>query len=92
MKETLKIEGYSVGDSSVGIGQAEFSIDLGLYPEDVNASDREWIILTMIRDLWELHDNGDLKFNFSDEMKSLDFDYSRRMSYELSKKILGNRK
>ena len=89
-KETLKIEGYSVGDSSVGIGQAGFNIDLGLYPEDVNASDREWIIITMIRDLWELHDNGDLKFNFSDE--SNDFDYSRRMNYELSKKILENRK
>jgi hypothetical protein len=88
MKDTLKIQGYSVGDSSVGMGACEFSIDLGLYPEDVDKEEREWIIETILRDLWELHDNGDLKFNFSDEMKSLDFDYSRRMSYELSKKIL----
>jgi len=84
--ETLKIEGYSVGDRSVGIGTIEFSLDTGLYPEDVNEETREWLVKTIVRDIWELHDNGDLKFGFSDEDN--DFDFPRRMTWEDSKKIL----
>ena len=34
--ETLKIFGYSEGDSSVGIGSREFEIDTRIEPEDVS--------------------------------------------------------
>lgn len=86
---TIKIEGYSVGDSSVGIGTAEFSIDTGM--EELSESDKEFIIKTIIRDVWELHDNGDLRFGFSDEAKEDDWDYRRRMTWDMSKQILKER-
>lgn len=76
----LKIEGYSIGDRSVGIYERGFSLELGLYPEDVSEEDREFIINNIIRTIWELHDNGDLKYNFSDEIKERDWDYTRKFS------------
>lgn len=86
MEKTIKIEGYSEGDRSVGIGSCNFSIDTGLTKLEDN--DRVWIIKTIIRDIWELHDNGDLHFNFSDEIKKDDWDYTRRFGYEESMLIL----
>jgi len=87
--KTIKINGYSVGDSSVGIGMAEFSIDTGM--EELSESDKEFIIKTIIRDIWELHDNGDLSFGFSDEEKEDGGDYNRRMTWEMSEQILKQR-
>ena len=84
--ETLKIFGYSEGDPSVGIGSREFEIDTGIEPEDVSKEDREYIIETMIRDMWELHDNGILHYNFSDEIDNDGF-----MNYKDSDKILKER-
>ena len=88
--KTLKIFGHSVGDDSVGIGSIDFEIDLGLYPEDVDSEVREWVERTIIRDIWELHDNGDLRWEFSDEWeKNKDqFEFRRKMTWELSSKIL----
>ena len=61
---SIKIYGYSVGDSSVGIGSAEFTIDTGLV--ELNDDDREFL-KGVIRDIWELHDNGDVWYWFSDD-------------------------
>jgi hypothetical protein len=77
--ETIKINGYSVGDDSVGIGACDFFIDLGLYPEDVSGEDRKFIVENILRGIKELHDNGALKFNFSDEINKDDWDYTRRL-------------
>jgi len=63
--DTIKIVGYSVGDSSVGIGSAHFEIDTGLC--QLSKDDKEYIIKGMIRDMWELHDNGPIHYYFSDE-------------------------
>lgn len=88
--DTIKVNGYSVGDSSVGIGSIEFSIDTGLY--ELSEDDRQYIINGIIRDIWELHDNGDLKFEFSDEADSEAWDFMRRFTYKDSERILGNKK
>lgn len=80
MEKTIKIEGYSEGDMSVGIGDCEFSIDTGLTKLDDN--DRKFIIKEIISNIWELHDNGDLHFDFSDEAKEDDWDYKRRFGYD----------
>ncbi|MBU0958269.1 MAG: hypothetical protein KKF56_05680 [Nanoarchaeota archaeon] len=80
INNTLKIEGYSEGDSSVGIGNIEFTIDTGLYPEDVTEDDREFIINNIIKNIWELHDNGDIRFDFSDELN--EFGYTRGFGYK----------
>ena len=81
--ESIKIHGYSVGDNSVGIPISEFSLDLGIV--EITNEDKEFIIKGIIRDLHELHDNGDLRFNFSDEIKEkgdeIMWDYSRRFTY-----------
>jgi len=86
---TIKIIGYSVGDNSVGIGTIEFSIDTGL--TELSNDDKEHIIKGIIRDIWELHDNGDLKYSFSDETKEDDWDFTRRMTWKLSQTILEER-
>ena len=80
--ETLKIMGYSTGDSSVGIYPGNFNLDLGIEPENVNDEDKKWIIKTIIKSIWELHDNGNLKFNFSDELKKSNWDYTRGFTNE----------
>lgn len=77
---TIKIVGESVGDSSVGIGSAHFEIDTGIY--ELSKEDKEFIVKNMVRAIWELHDNGDLKFDFTDEMEEDDYDYRRRFSNE----------
>jgi len=84
-KETIKINGYSEGDSSVGVGQSEFLIDIG-YTE-IDDDLRLWIIKNMIRDMYEIQDNGTLHFNFSDEKQDVLYGYTRRFSWEDSKKV-----
>lgn len=79
-QETIKIVGYSEGDRSVGITEGYFSIDTGLF--ELEDNDKEFIIKTMIRDMWELHDNGTLHFDFSDEADLDAWGYSRRFGYE----------
>lgn len=86
--KTLKITGYSEGDRSVGIGECYFEIDLGLFPKDVDNDSREFIIEGIIRDLWELHDNGDLFFSFSDEKPDPEWGYKRKFTWLDSKEIL----
>jgi len=76
--KTIKVIGYSVGDASVGIGEIPFEIDTGL--TELNDSDREFIADTMIRAIYELHDNGTIRFYFSDENTG-DFDYSNVFGY-----------
>jgi len=88
--ETIKINGYSVGDSSVGIGEGEFSIDTGLTELDEN--DKEFIVKTLIWNIYELHDNGNLNFQFSDEEEDKDFGYTRRFTYEMAKKLIEEEK
>jgi hypothetical protein len=83
--ETIKINGYSEGDSSVGIGQGEFSIDTGL--TEIDEDLRNWIIRNLIRDMYEIQDNGNLHFNFSDEETDNDFGYTRRFTYEMAIKV-----
>ncbi len=90
MEETIKIIGYSIGDSSVGIQAIHFEVDLGII--ELSKDDKEFLINGMIRDLWELHDNGNLRYNFSDEMKEDDWDYTREMNYRISAEILRNDK
>jgi hypothetical protein len=87
-KDTIKIEGYSVGDSSVGIPTCKFSIDTGVY--ELSDDDKEFLIKDVIRTIWELHDNGDLRYNFSDDpdKEAQLFDYTRRFTYEHSELIL----
>ena len=85
-QETIKISGYSIGDGSVGIGSIDFEINTGLM--ELSKEDKEYIIKNIIRDIWELHDNGDLRFDFSDEMGESDWDFKRRFTYEDSKNIL----
>ena len=72
-KETIKLSGYSEGDSSVGIWSCEFSFDTGL--DELSNDDKKFIIDTIIPTIWELHDNGDLHFGFSDEKKEYRFGY-----------------
>jgi len=67
--ETLKIGGYSVGDSSVGIGLIEFSVNTGL--EEVTENEKKFMIKTIIKSIWELHDNGNLIYQFSDEINEV---------------------
>jgi len=87
MENTIKITGYSSGDSLVGIGRAEFSIDTGLC--ELSEDDKIYIIHNIIRDLWELHDNGDLIYLFSDD----EFNgRSRRMTWEMSNEILSHQR
>jgi hypothetical protein len=80
---TIKVIGQSVGDRSVGIAPADFEIDTGC--SELNESDKEFIINNVIRAIWELHDNGDLKFNFSDEEDEMTYDYTRRFTDEDAK-------
>jgi len=84
MKDTIKIMGYSVGDSSVGIPIREFLINTGLL--ELNKEDRKFIEATLIRNIWELHDNGDLRWGFSDEPE--DYDYRWIMDSKRSNEIL----
>ena len=90
LKDTIKIIGRSVGDRSVGIPPIEFEIDTGLL--ELTPNDREFIIKNIIRDMWELHDNGPLKYEFSDEWDKLSdddkWDYRRIMNYKESEAIL----
>jgi len=89
--ESIKIYGISVGDSSVGIFPIDFEIDTGL--NELSKEDKEFLIKNIVRDIWELHDNGDLKFNFSDEEKEVDWnDYLHIMTDEKSKEILKEKK
>lgn len=88
--ETIKIEGYSEGDKNVGIPYVEFEIDTGL--EEIDKEKKEYIVKTLIRDIWELHDNGDLLFSFSDEEIDDDWGYNRRFTWEDSKRILEEEK
>ncbi len=83
--KTIKITGYSEGDSSVGISKCDFSIDTGL--TELSEEDKRFIIKGILRDIYELHDNGTLHFNFSDEEKDEYFEYPRRLTYEMVKKI-----
>jgi hypothetical protein len=81
--KSIKIYGYSVGDSSVGIGTCHFEIDTGLIK--LNKEDKDFLINGVVKEMWELHDNGNIKFDFSDEMNENDFDYKRDLSYELKR-------
>lgn len=83
-KETIKISGESEGDASVGIWEGHFEIDTGMTELDEN--DREYLVEGMIRDMWELHDNGKVHFRFSNEK------YDRVMDYKFSEEILKRRK
>ena len=85
MTETIKINGYSVGDRSVGISEAEFSIDTGLI--NLDEDDKVMMTKTLVRDIYELHDNGDIYFSFSDDKIDNDFGYSRRFTYNDFKKL-----
>lgn len=76
---TVRIVGYSEGDGSVGISSCDFSIDTGLWRLDDN---KEFLIKNVVRAIWELHDNGDIHYNFSDEIKDDDWDYGRRFTYK----------
>ena len=64
----------------------DFLIDTGLLK--LSQDDKDYIIKTLIRDIWELHDNGNLHFDFSDEMIEENFDYMRLFTYKDSEKIL----
>lgn len=66
-KETVKIVGYSVGDSSVGIGSIGFEVDTGLHELDDN--DKKFLIEYVVGSVWELHDNGTLYYDFTDEVE-----------------------
>jgi hypothetical protein len=88
--ETIKIEGYSVGDMSVGIGSIPFQIDTGLF--ELEDYEKENIIKTLIRDVWEMHDNGTLRYEFSDEHKDDEFDFGRRFTFRDSQTILEERR
>lgn len=88
--ETLKIIGQSVGDSSVGIGSIDFEIDTGLYLEDVDADTRVFLIESLVYAIWELHDNGNICFEFSDEHN--DFYFDRRFTYRDAERICKEKK
>jgi hypothetical protein len=66
-------------------------IDLLGLGEELDRQARIYLIRTMVRDMWELHDNGDLKFAFSDEIKEGDWDYNRQFTYELNKIIMNEK-
>lgn len=84
-EETIKVNGYSVGDRSVGIPMCPFEIDTGL--TELSKEDREYIIKNILIEIYELHDNGTLYFDFSDELKQDNWDYTRCISYESAKQI-----
>lgn len=87
MKESIKIEGHSVGDPDVGMFPCYFSIDTGML--ELTKDDKEFLIKGVIRDLWELHDNGTLVYGFSDETDpEMPWGHTRRMRWEDSQKIL----
>ena len=86
MNDNIIIMGYSVGDISVGIGQGEFEIDTGV--SELSPEDKEFLINGVVRDIWELHDNGDVNFNFSDEMGEPYYEFSRVMNRKKSEEIL----
>ena len=65
MKDTITISGHSVGDMSVGIPSAPFFVDTGV--SELTKEDREFIEKTIIKGIWELHDNGDVLYEYSDE-------------------------
>lgn len=65
MKKTIKVIGYSEGDDSVGISSIGFEFDTGL--DKLTELERNFIRDTIIRAVWELHDNGDINYWFSDE-------------------------
>ena len=89
--ETIKIEGYSVGDMSVGIGSMPFMIDTGC--TELSDGDKESIISEVIRGIWELHDNGNLRYDFSDEIPATKYvwDFGRRFTHKDSERILQER-
>ncbi len=62
---TIKIHGYSEGDESVGIASIEFTLDTGM--EELDKNERNFIKEYIIPNIEELHDNGKLKYHFSDD-------------------------
>ena len=51
MNDNIIIMGYSIGDSSVGIGQGEFEIDTGV--SELSPEDKEFLINGVVRDICE---------------------------------------
>jgi len=64
-EETIKINGYSVGDESVGIASIEFALDTGL--EQIDDEQRQFIREHILQNIEELHDNGKLIYHYSDD-------------------------
>ena len=64
-QETIKVYGYSEGDYTVGMNSCHFEIDTGL--TELEDDDKVFIIDHLIRTIWELHDNGNIHFSFSNE-------------------------
>ena len=79
MKQKIEIRGYSVGDNSVGIPPIGFAFKTGL--EELSKEDREYL-KRLIREIWELHDNGTIVYHFSDE------DSVRKFTQKDSKQML----
>ena len=92
MEEEIIVYGYSIGDDSVGIPSIQFEFNTGLYELDDNQ--REFIINHIIINIYELHDNGKVVFNFSDEIpKDGSFwDYTRYIDYKKAQEILEKNK
>ena len=65
MRPTIKVFGRSIGDMRVGIPSIDFSFDTGLV--EIDAKDREFIVNYILKNIRELHDNGDLLYSFTDE-------------------------
>lgn len=65
---SIQIIGYTEGDKDSGKQPIYFSIDTGMIK--LNEEERKTLVETMVRDMWELHDNGDLYYRFSDEYPS----------------------
>lgn len=84
-KESIKIRGYSVGDHSVGIASVGFEVDTGLLELDDN--DRQFLIESVIASVWELHDNGTLYYDFSDEVQD-EWGFRRKYNEEVRGIIL----
>lgn len=62
---TIKVHGYSVGDESVGIASIEFTLDTGM--EELDENERNFIKENIIPNIEELHDNGKIRYKFSDD-------------------------
>lgn len=86
--KNIKLFGRSSGDSSVGIPSIDFEIDTGLWEMDEQT--RKWFANTVIPAIWELHDNGDVDWVFSDEWDELAEDdqwaFTRRYTWTMNNK------